>query len=162
MTSQAVQSNPLNGSPVNGSIWVLVQVLVGPILVLTVQNVLVTVLKQSWLRQKVRRRPLAEPSAKDLRHEKIGYRYLPKLPISTEPSVSCPGLGMIPKFYNYSVGQINEVRGWFRTARVWAARDQPLTSFISPTEYFCENSNWSNGFLYPNVPVIVKQACKFG
>ena len=35
----------------------------------------------------------------------------------------------------YYVGQINEVRGLSHTAHAWAARDQPLTSFISLAEY---------------------------
>ena len=33
------------------------------------------------------------------------------------------------------LGQINEGRGWYCSARGWDVRDQPLTSFIIPPEY---------------------------
>ena len=45
---------------------------------------------------------------------------------------------------NYPVGQINEVRGCPRGARVWEARDQPLPSFISPAEYFVDRKGLSS------------------
>ena len=44
-------------------------------------------------------------------------------------------LGCVNSLYTYSVGQINDVRGWSRATQAQAAWDKPLILFICPTEY---------------------------